>query len=391
MKPSNRLLLISNRYPAGPNDIASPFVYDFRQALEQRGLEIDIVTPYYRSLKDDCRYIDEKVHRFKWSDGRKVISQLPLYNPLSLFKIRHYLQNGYKAAAKLLDRQEYSAIMALWALPSGYLASRLSRRYKIPYAVWALGSDINCWATKPFVGRLTINVLKKADILYADGYELAMKVQALSDKDCRFIPSFHSLEFEKVLFESSEKYFICPGRVEKTKGVFDLLEAFRLFQSGHNDWKLYYVGAGRAENDLQRKIISQGLEKSVRCFGYLERKALNRLIRLAAAVIIPSHSDSLPLTFGEAMQLGRPVITSDVGDMPYLVDRYRVGYHFPAGEAAALAERLEWMSRASADFAANCPAVVKILDIRNAAEAVAKWLDTVTPGEKVPYHDYARA
>ena len=391
MIPSNRLLLISNRYPAGPNDTASPFVYDFRKALEQRGLEIDIVTPHYQSPRDDYRYIDDRVHRFQWSDGRKVISQLPLYNPLSLFKMRRYLRNGYKTAAELLDKQKYSAIMALWALPSGFIASRLSRQYNIPYALWTLGSDINCWATKPFVGRLTVNVLKKADILYADGYELAMKVQALSDKDCRFIPSFHSIEFEKVPYESSEKYFLCPGRVEKAKGVFDLLEAFRLFQSDHNDWKLYYVGAGRAENDLQRKIVSQRLEKSVRCFGYLERKAFNRLVRLAVAVIIPSHSDSLPLTFGEAMQLGRPVITSDVGDMPYLVDRYKVGYHFPAGDIGALAEKMEWMSRASTDFAANCPAVVKILDIRNAAEAVTKWLDTLTLKEKVPDYDYARA
>jgi len=391
MIPSNRLLLISNRYPAGPNDTASPFVYDFRKALEQRGLEIDIVTPHYQSPRDDYRYIDDRVHPFQWSDGRKVISQLPLYNPLSLFKMRRYLRNGYKTAAELLDKRKYSAIMALWALPSGFIASRLSRQYNIPYAVWALGSDINCWATKPFVGRLTVNVLKKADILYADGYELAMKVQALSDKDCRFIPSFHSIEFEKVPYESSEKYFLCPGRVEKAKGVFDLLEAFRLFQSDHNDWKLYYVGAGRAENDLQRKIVSQRLEKSVRCFGYLERKAFNRLVRLAAAVIIPSHSDSLPLTFGEAMQLGRPVITSDVGDMPYLVDRYKVGYHFPAGDIGALAERMDWMNRASTDFAASCPAVVKILDIRNAAEAVTKWLDTLTLKEKVSDYDYARA
>ena len=391
MIPSNRLLLISNRYPAGPNDTASPFVYDFRKALEQRGLEIDIVTPHYQSPRDDYRYIDDRVHRFQWSDGRKVISQLPLYDPLSLFKMRRYLRNGYKTAAELLDKRKYSAIMALWALPSGFIASRLSRQYNIPYALWTLGSDINCWATKPLVGRLTVNVLKKADILYADGYELAMKVQALSDKDCRFIPSFHSIEFEKVPYESSEKYFLCPGRVEKAKGVFDLLEAFRLFQSDHNDWKLYYVGAGRAENDLQRKIVSHRLEKSVRCFGYLERKAFNRLVRLAAAVIIPSHSDSLPLTFGEAMQLGRPVITSDVGDMPYLVDRYKVGYHFPAGDIGALAERMDWMNRASTDFAASCPAVVKILDIRNAAEAVTKWLDTLTLKEKVPDYDYARA
>ena len=34
MQSKKRLLIVTNRYPAGPDDIASPFVHDFRKALE---------------------------------------------------------------------------------------------------------------------------------------------------------------------------------------------------------------------------------------------------------------------------------------------------------------------------------------------------------------------
>jgi glycosyltransferase involved in cell wall biosynthesis len=386
-----RLLIITNRYPANQDDPASPFVYDFRRGLERLNIEVTVVAPFYVPHRGDVRYIDNAVHLFNWSDGKTVISQLPLYNPLSPVKICRYFRNGFFAAEKLISKEKYTAIISLWALPSGYIARKLSRRFGIPYAVWALGSDINCWAAKPFIGPLIINILKKADKLYADGYELATKVQHLTDKECRFLPSYHAVGFEKPALPSEEKYFISIGRIEKEKGVFDLLEGFRRFSRKHEDWQLYFVGTGQAERKLIGIIQSCHLEKRVKCYGYLERKAVNRLMFLSRAVIIPSLSDSLPLTFGEAMQAGRPVITSDIGDLPFFVDKYKVGYHYPAGDKETLAEKMELMISAGADFSDNCHKVTMELDIANSARVIAEWLDSLVPTDKVPKYQYADA
>ena len=109
MRRRKRLLVISNRYPCGPDDTASPFVYDFRRALERAGVEVDVVTPFYRTPADEYSYIDSSVHRFEWSDGDQVISQLPLYRPSSYVKIRRYFRFGYETASNLAQRKKFDA------------------------------------------------------------------------------------------------------------------------------------------------------------------------------------------------------------------------------------------------------------------------------------------
>jgi len=384
MSSAKRLLIISNRYPVGPDDTASPFVYDFRRALESQNIEIDVVTPYYKAISDNNEYLDASVHRFRWSDGLKVISQLPFYNPATFFKIRKFFKAGLKTGEELLKKNKYNGIIALWAAPSGYIACRLSRKFKVPYAVWALGSDINRWATLPLIGHIILKVLKRADIRFADGYKLATKVEALSRKQCDFIPSYHAIGIDKGNFKSSEeygKYFISIGRIEKSKGVLDLLEAFRIFIKDNPEWRLYYVGTGRVENELKRRIKTYKLGDSVKYLGYLHRRGINRLLVNAVAAVIPSHSDSLPLTFGEAMQANVPVICSDIGDMPSLIDKYDVGYYYHIGNIKELALTMNMMAENSIELSGNCANVLEELDINNSAKMINRWLDSAAGKE----------
>jgi glycosyltransferase involved in cell wall biosynthesis len=389
MRKSRRLLIITNRFPRCPDDTASPFVYDFRQALERAGIEVNIVTPFYSSSSPDSSYVDNSVHVFEWSDGTRVISQLPLYKPSSVLKIKRFFRNGFQSAATILESKRPDAILALWAAPSGYIARKLSKKYDIPYAVWALGSDINCWAKLPFVGYVIAKVLKSADRLYADGCELATKVQAISGKICRFIPSFHAIKIDAERPADPEKRFIALGRIEKSKGVFDLLDAFRIFLNEHSDWKLYYVGTGGAEDKLKNLIRSYNLADAVVYAGYLQRSIVNKLLVGSTAAIIPSHSDSLPLTFGEAMQARVPVICSDVGDMPYLIDKHNVGFHFPVGDVDELVERMHRMTEQHRQLSVNCREVLRELDIDNSARVVAEWLEALAVARESVERTYA--
>ncbi|MEW6015246.1 MAG: glycosyltransferase [Candidatus Zixiibacteriota bacterium] len=381
-----QLLIISNRYPAGPNDPASPFIYDFKRALVKRGIAVDVLTPYYEPYRNDVRYIDDTVHQFRWSDGKKVISQLSLYAPASWLKIWRYFHAGYKMARGLHKKQNYQAVLGLWALPSGHLARRLHRKFGVPYAIWALGSDINSYAAKPLAGGLILKALKEADRLFADGYELATKVQALADKECRFLPSFHPLDLDTARNQSAEKVFLCAGRLEKEKGVIDLIEAFRLIANNLPDWRLEYIGSGSAEKKIWSLAQKYQIRNQVKLHGYLERPAYNRILLGARIVVIPSHSDSLPLTFGEAMQAGKPVIVSDVGDLPLFTEKYRVGFTFRVGNIQELAEKMLELTRDSSNYGPRCMKALEELDIENAAAAIQRWLEEKgTRKESVQY------
>jgi glycosyltransferase involved in cell wall biosynthesis len=97
----------------------------------------------------------------------------------------------------------------------------------------------------------------------------------------------------------------------------------------------------------------------------------------AAAMIIPSHGDSLPLTFGEAMQADLPVICSRVGDMPHYIDKYNVGFHYPAGDVARLCDRMGKMIRHFTELGKNCRGFVEEICIATSAREISGWLDGV--------------
>jgi glycosyltransferase involved in cell wall biosynthesis len=155
------------------------------------------------------------------------------------------------------------------------------------------------------------------------------------------------------------------------------------------EWKLYYIGSGSALEKLRNQINKLKFENNISALGYLERDKINRYLSGAVAMIIPSHSDSLPLTFGEAMQAGCPVITSEVGDMPYFVIKYRVGYHYPTGDIIALSEKMQMMAANHVSFSYNCEKVPRELNIETSAAAIAKWLESRCGHQETKSYEYA--
>jgi len=57
--------------------------------------------------------------------------------------------------------------------------------------------------------------------------------------------------------------------------------------------------------------------------------------------VVPSLQDGFPLAGLEAMAAGRPVVASDAGGLPEMVEHGETGLVFPAGDVDALADCLQ--------------------------------------------------
>ncbi|NLU78538.1 glycosyltransferase family 4 protein [Micromonospora sp. HNM0581] len=136
------------------------------------------------------------------------------------------------------------------------------------------------------------------------------------------------------------------GRFEPHKGVPDLLRAAELA-----DCDVVLVGDGSLAPDIDR--AARARPGRVRRYGWSGHTDLpDRLAQLDVLVlpaveivqrnVLPWVGIPLREQFGrvlvEAMACGIPVIGSDVGEIPYVVGD--AGLIFPAGDVAALAERL---------------------------------------------------
>ena len=366
------LLVITNRYPADKDDGASPFVADFVAGLRKNQIACTVLTPHHSAVHYDQ---DSDVVRFRWGEDKRTIGTLPLQSPISWFRIAAYFRNGYQHAVGLHKQKQFDFCLALWAAPSGLIANRLRKNFSLPYAVWCLGSDIHTYARLPLVGRMVVRVLVDAERVYSDGRQLGQMARCLSGRPYHFLPSLRRIdgEFPPDTVTGTQT-LVCPGRVEDAKGVFDLLEAFRLIAADLPSWSLIYVGEGSARPRLEKRIIKYGLQGRVRTLGFLKSAEMFSVVGRAAAVVIPTRSDSLPLTFGEAMQLGRPVIVTDVGDLRYFTERYRVGLVVPAGSPGLLADAVRRFILNPEMCAGRFDECVRELDVDLAADRFAGWL-----------------
>jgi glycosyltransferase involved in cell wall biosynthesis len=146
------------------------------------------------------------------------------------------------------------------------------------------------------------------------------------------------------------------GRLEPQKNPFliaDILVGLRPFRPS-----ICIVGGGGLEGDLRRRIGSLGLAEQVTWCGPLEHDSALRQAALARLMLLPSLWEGHPLSVIEGMQLGLPVVASNVpgtdeivvdGDTGYLVSSTDVGSYAARIRALLLDDRLrERMGKAAA-------------------------------------------
>ncbi|MDR3632328.1 MAG: glycosyltransferase family 4 protein [Isosphaeraceae bacterium] len=106
------------------------------------------------------------------------------------------------------------------------------------------------------------------------------------------------------------------GRVEKNKGVFDLLEVARLLVSrGRTDIVFDLCGAGGASNELALRVEASGMSDRFRLHGHCDHGEMGRMYGQAHVVVVPTTSEFVEgfnQVVIESVLSARPVVTSSV-------------------------------------------------------------------------------
>lgn len=109
-------------------------------------------------------------------------------------------------------------------------------------------------------------------------------------------------------------FFLYAGRLERLKGVEDLIEAFR----GYRDADL--VIAGEGGDGAKLRELARGLAH-VRFLGHIEQSRLASLYSNATALLVPSVAHEVfPLVILESFAASTPVIARNRGSMAEIVN-----------------------------------------------------------------------
>lgn len=134
-----------------------------------------------------------------------------------------------------------------------------------------------------------------------------------------FLPSYRPDTFEDVgpPPESRSPFRVLfAGRIERFKGVFDLLDIARTLRAdGHTDVEIDVCGAGSSLDELKAQVEAAGLTGTFRCHGHCTRSVMRQMLRGCHVVIVPTTTDfaeGFNQVVVESVLAGRPVITSSV-------------------------------------------------------------------------------
>ncbi len=129
---------------------------------------------------------------------------------------------------------------------------------------------------------------------------------------------------------------VSVARFEEPKDHATLLRALALVPG--LDWELELVGDGPLLTACRALAASLGIAGRVRFAGYLPDVA--ETLARAQIFALSSRSEALPRSVLEAMRAGLPVVASDVGGLPELIEDEENGMLVPAGDAGAFSAAL---------------------------------------------------
>ena len=132
-----------------------------------------------------------------------------------------------------------------------------------------------------------------------------------------------------------DRLIVTAARLAAQKALHVMLAAMaRLPRSVH----LAVVDSGPLENDLKALAASLDLHERVRWLGF--RADVGDFVAAADVFCLSSVWEAVALAAQEAVLLGTPVVSTDVGGMRELIADGRSGRLVPKGDDAALAEAL---------------------------------------------------
>ncbi len=211
------------------------------------------------------------------------------------------------------------------SLEALYIAKRLGipaviTNHTLPFKsdwkfLWRLSLPQKCLL--PMADKI-ISVSKSAD-----------KFVSIFLKDKRIvIPNGVDAEF----FKPSNKRLSGPsnilfvGRLVPRKGVHILLKSFALLKKEIEDLRLIIAGEGRSKDTLIHLAKSYGILNSTLFLSYIPNQELLKYYNNADVVVVPSIArESFGIVALEAMSCAKPVVVTDVGGLPEVIEDGETG------------------------------------------------------------------
>jgi len=271
-----------------------------------------------------------------------------------------------QACGRIMQRaaRDFGAIELIHAhvaFPGGWIAMRLSQRFRLPYIVTEHMGDFPFIEFRNADGSIKEAItepLRRARALVAVSPSQAERIAGRGFPRPRVIPNMIDGEVFKPRASGGKK----PGRfaffslaaLRTGKGIQDLLKAAAILLHGLDDAAKNSVefrigGGGEEAEDLKAMGRELGIDPWLHWLGPLNRNQALEMFRDCDCFVLPSHLESFGMALLEALACGKPAIATRCGGPESMVTPEN-GILLPVKEPAALARAMASMLRGAERF-----------------------------------------
>lgn len=203
--------------------------------------------------------------------------------------------------------------------------------------------------------------------------------------------SFNLNEGLGPLFQNDPRpVFLFVGRIIRSKGVDQLLEACRLLvQRGVTNYTVVLVGKGPHQDEFSKLAHEFGVEQQLHWEGFVPYERLGAYYNACDVFILPSREDTWGVVALEAMAFGKPVLCSRFAGSSELIQNGISGYVFDPGKPQDLANYMMQFIRYPkliASYGAASRKMMAHYTPRNAAAGLSRMLYNMLGSEPMASH-----
>ncbi|MDF1538557.1 MAG: glycosyltransferase family 4 protein, partial [Candidatus Thorarchaeota archaeon] len=313
-------------------------VYFLSLCQQQMNHDITLVVPRVpKSLLDN----EIRVHRV----SSFVLTPMAGKNLPSRFaetiKIILFAMSVLVFCLKSVKRNPYQIIHAHGDRSMAFVVwfvSRIIRRKSILTVHSGLDNSLDSFFN--FIYTLPDVLIGVSDKIRDQLREMTGREERIFSVSSGVMPEFYQHDEPK--YQSSTK--VCfVGRLRPSKGVRYLVGAIDIVRRSNPNIHADIIGYGIALESLRNLVKERGMENHISFHTDLETEAVIRILKQSAVFVMPSitiSSDSTegrPTAIMEALSLGIPVIGTNVGGIPELIEEEKNGLIVNEKDERALA------------------------------------------------------